>query len=89
MTHSEFVYWLNGYVEICGARPDDQQWEIIKDHLLLVFSKVTPNRSSPTYCAPSASIGSHSLPFRSRSDRIVHEVPLNPDGTPKRIDHTC
>lgn len=51
MNQSEFVFWLNGYVEICGARPDDRQWDIIKDHLTLVFNKVTPSRSSPTYCS--------------------------------------
>ncbi len=46
MTQSDFTYWLQGYVEICGARPDETQWLIIKDHLKEVFDKKTPDRVS-------------------------------------------
>ncbi len=44
MTPENFVYWLQGYVEIAGQVPSIPQWEIIKDHLAHVFNKVTPDR---------------------------------------------
>ncbi len=50
MTQSDFTFWLQGYVEICGARPDETQWLIIKDHLKEVFDKRTPDRTPLTYC---------------------------------------
>lgn len=47
MTFEQFTWWLHGYVEISGGeKPTDVQWEIIKDHLDLVFTKVTPKRDA-------------------------------------------
>lgn len=50
MTPENFAYWLQGFSEICGQTPSKEQWEIIKDHLNLVFNKVTPNREMK-YCS--------------------------------------
>jgi len=39
-----FVVWLKGFVEV--ALPStvyDKQWKVIKDHLQLIFTKVTPS----------------------------------------------
>jgi len=44
MTPERFCDWLQGYVELDGSLPDEKKWEIIKDHLSLVFTKVTPDR---------------------------------------------
>ena len=47
MTTEQFAYWLKGFMEI--NRPtsiDAMQTQIIKDHLDLVFDKVTPDRSN-------------------------------------------
>lgn len=44
MSPNHFLYWLKGYVDIGGGTPNLVQWEIIKDHLQLVFEKVTPDR---------------------------------------------
>lgn len=44
MTPQEFTYWLQGYAEIAGEAPSEEQWKVIKDHLQLVFQKVTPVR---------------------------------------------
>lgn len=45
MTTDQFAYWLQGYFEISGSSSlSDTQVQIIKDHLDLVFKKVTPNR---------------------------------------------
>lgn len=51
MTEREFVYWLQGFLEI--ANPEKigaTKIQIIRDHLDLVLKKVTPNRreSSPS-----------------------------------------
>jgi len=43
MTAEQFIYWLQGYSEIEGAVPNQKQWEMIQDHLKLVFKKETPN----------------------------------------------
>jgi hypothetical protein len=48
MTPDRFCDWLQGYVELSGARPTDEQWASIKDHLALVYTKVTPERVKPT-----------------------------------------
>ena len=44
MTPQDFVYWLNGYVELGGGNtvPTESQWKMICDHLKLVMTKVTP-----------------------------------------------
>jgi|APGre2960657444_1045066.scaffolds.fasta_scaffold27997_1 hypothetical protein len=45
MTQEQFVYWLQGYMEI--AKPlmlNMRETRIIKDHLALVFDKKTPER---------------------------------------------
>lgn len=64
MTTEQFAYWLQGFFEIQGAKEvTPTQVQIIKDHLALVFNKVTPHyTNSPTYCAPS--VGSNSNPSR-------------------------
>lgn len=43
MTPEQFTYWLQGYTEINGEAPTPEQWEVIKDHLKLVFDKRTPD----------------------------------------------
>jgi len=36
-----FCYWLQGYVELHGSIPNEMQWDLIKQHLQLVFNKQT------------------------------------------------
>ena len=44
MTERDFVYWLNGFFELSGATYlTDSQVSVIKDHLSLVFNKLTIN----------------------------------------------
>lgn len=39
-----FVVWLKGFVDVAEpTNVTNNQWEIIKDHLQLVFTKVTPS----------------------------------------------
>lgn len=45
MTSDQFTYWLQGYFEIENPKElNETQVQIIKDHLQLVFKKVTPQR---------------------------------------------
>ena len=45
MTCEQFTYWLQGYFEISGTTYlSELQTQIVKDHLDLVFKKVTPDR---------------------------------------------
>lgn len=41
MTAEQFCYWLQGFVELHGGVPTTEQWESIKEHLGLAFTKVT------------------------------------------------
>jgi hypothetical protein len=53
MTAEQFVYWLQGYLEI--DNPSNiplNQTQIIKDHLKLVFKKETPVRDSNSISNP-------------------------------------
>ena len=44
MTETQFIYWLQGFVEIQDSDTiSEKQWLIIKDHLKLVFDKKTPD----------------------------------------------
>lgn len=60
MTPNEFIYWLHGYFEIENPKSiDERKTQIIKDHLALLFNKVTPDRNKElilenTYCAVNA-----------------------------------
>ena len=50
-----FCLWLLGWFEY--AQPNkvtETQWAVIKDHLQLVFDKVTPNRGNPINVDPPA-----------------------------------
>lgn len=45
MSPESFTYWLQGYFEISDSNTlSPQQVQIIRDHLDLVFEKVTPDR---------------------------------------------
>ncbi len=49
MDSTNFTYWLQGFFEISDSNKlTEKQVQIIKDHLALVFDKVTPDRSGPT-----------------------------------------
>lgn len=49
MEAKDFVYWLQGYFEIEDPKTlSEKQVQIIKDHLDLVFMKVTPLRKTGT-----------------------------------------
>lgn len=52
MTPENFVYWLQGVLEIGDVKKlNKEQVNIIKDHIKLVLNKVTPDRKTGVYTA--------------------------------------
>ena len=41
MSPENFIYWLNGFVEMGGERPTEEQWKMLKEHLALTMQKIT------------------------------------------------
>lgn len=43
MEAKDFCYWLQGYLEMSSVKTlNEQELQILRDHLKLVFEKVTP-----------------------------------------------
>lgn len=42
MDASQFALWLQGFAELNAEPPTKEQWQSIREHLQLVFNKVTP-----------------------------------------------
>lgn len=43
MSPENFLYWLQGYLEISGAKElNEEQLKCVKDHIKLALTKVTP-----------------------------------------------
>lgn len=52
MQERDFVFWLNGFLELSGATTlNEQQVQVVKEHLALVMTKTTPSvvQPYPTY----------------------------------------
>ena len=55
MTSDNFVYWLQGYLELSKEKTlDADQIKVIEDHIKMVLTKVTPAQSlsSPLLTIP-------------------------------------
>jgi len=39
MTPENFAYWLQGFVDLYGNPPTEDQWEVIKERLILSITK--------------------------------------------------
>lgn len=47
ITPEQFCYWFKGFLEVADPEKlNAKQLQIVKDHLDLVFNKVTPNYSN-------------------------------------------
>ena len=61
MTSEQFVYWLQGFIELNGGKlPTKEQWALIESHIKTVFHKVTPPLGPVT--SPSPYIPSNPFP---------------------------
>lgn len=58
MNETNFVYWLQGFFELTNEKTlNERQVQIIKDHLVLCFDKVTPSRiGDANFCAGGPSV---------------------------------
>lgn len=67
MDATQFAYWMQGFVEMTNADSiTPEQWKMIKDHLALTMTKVTPAvHKEPQYCRRIPSTGpTPYLPFQ-------------------------
>lgn len=47
MQPRDFCYWLQGFAELTPEAPKQEQWDLIREHLGLVFKKVTSELNRP------------------------------------------
>ena len=52
MTVQDFAYWLQGFAELNSEPPTAEQWQSIREHLALVFTKVTPDLGAQPLVKP-------------------------------------
>lgn len=56
MEAKDFCYWLQGYLELSNANSlTEEQIKQIKEHLNLVFTKVTSSQILTQPCSPGGS----------------------------------
>jgi len=72
MTPENFCYWLQGFSELNGQAPTEDQWKSIAEHLELVFKKVTPAGPGQVYRQPTPNDGGL---FRDRAMCSAHTLP--------------
>jgi len=80
MNYEQFAIWLHGFLEISNAEIIDQnQTQIIKDHLALLFEKRTPDRSEEEFFNDPTRYPRHYPVAPSISDafKITCDVDLN------------
>jgi len=67
MDAQNFAYWLNGFAELSGDNPPTKaQWKSIKEHLALVFTKVTPPVTIPKDWRPGTDAIPYTMPLTTR-----------------------
>lgn len=87
MNSTEFTYWLNGFFELSGATVlSEAQVKVIKEHLGLVFKKVTTSdRTTITgdKLAPNPLDKSHDFLWRPHypTQPLIPDPWRNPDGS--------
>ena len=78
MTAEQFTYWLQGFMELTSMNHlNTTQFQIVKDHLALVFDKQTPDRTvpgvpaNPTWSQPT-------MPQWQEPNIVIEPSKLNP-----------
>lgn len=77
MNEKEFCYWLNGFFELSEVKTlNTKQVQIIKDHLALVFTKITPTYPYPDWTfIPSPFVP----PTYTNGDMLDETLPTSTD----------
>ena len=78
MTAEQFTYWLQGFMELTSMNHlNTTQFQIVKNHLALVFDKQTPDRTVPS--APANSTWSQPImPQWQEPNIVIEPSKLNP-----------
>jgi hypothetical protein len=73
MTPENFCYWLNGFFELTGQDKElfPRQYDIIRDHLSLVFNKLTPIVAEPYDILKTPHTGEVHRPLCGTGDPLV------------------
>jgi hypothetical protein len=73
MTQEQFVYWLQGYMEIANPLMlNMRETRIIKDHLALVFDNKTPEREEEKESGINLVYDFTSQIIRGNSNEDIH-----------------
>jgi len=84
MTSEQFTYWLNGYFELSGAEElNKDQVKIIKDHIKLVLTKVTPSVTIGSQWYPA------SVPSDGKTGITLTPGILEKPQYPQKVEITC
>jgi hypothetical protein len=90
MDSLQFAYWLQGFSKINGGVvPTQEQWNIIQDHLNLVFMKVTPDRPTTQYNEENTCHTEHLIkprPAGPTEEKIWLEKPEKTPSTCRHIN---
>lgn len=91
MNSENFTYWLNGFFELSSEETrtlNEEQVQIIKDHLALVLHKVTPSPSKQQHSPPPPLAGT--ITVKAFDTEQTHLCPwcvvICPDNERHRID---
>lgn len=89
MKENEFVFWLRGFFELSGATTlDKQQVKIIKEHIDLVLTKVTPTSYQSPLTIPSFDV-ERTIKNMGRDAYIREQVRLFPGVICRSCGKTC
>lgn len=94
MNAQEFTYWLQGFAELHQDPPTPEQWKSIREHLALVFKKVTPpvQVEKPVDIRKAIDDMRQSYPFMPEPTRtwLIERDPPGVDLRPRcSSDRTC
>ena len=79
MTEKEFIIWLHGFLEISGAKSlDENQLQVIKDHLSTFFIKITPEKKEKGQDNWSQKIAELEKLIKDQQDKPYPIYPIMP-----------
>lgn len=79
MNSEQFIFWLQGYLELANPSSlDEKQIQIIKDHIALVLTKVTPDRNPIVTTTPIINPLQETFP-KYTIECSTGFTPLNPE----------
>ncbi len=84
MTPERFCDWLQGYAELDGNTPTPDQWKMIKEHLSLVYNKITSTKEEILSNSETKK-GFKRLTVDELDSPFCEKTPLNKKGSSRVI----